>query len=375
MQRSPAATIAPTQDHNDQQMTNIDSILQLQHAVGNQAVMRMLATNTHRPMLQRAPEDFGLKTKTNTSSFVTEAVGFWKKTENKDKTLDTYATFLLDKVNDMLTAKCVSQFITSGGDSGSFSRVTWNIKINTSKFSTNTTTDTVGELTADEAAEVADTIYHEARHSQQYYTAAQIMAGEGSDAAAIAVGVGIPQNIADLAFANPIKADKKNKAMIAAVKDWQKIGSGAHSTYKGLVNNFMDPTEDARKLAKKVTTANLATTKSSLDTTVTGWKSTELVSFKAEVDRIEKMTDKSKGDKLVLSHAKKIVKLLEAVITLWEKTKDHTAASILKWAGKAQVLEGAVYKAYRDHLHEKDAWAVGGAAGAGFRKLAKKKTK
>lgn len=256
---------------------------------------------------------------------------------------------------------------------GSFARTTWNIEINTTKFSTKPDTDTVGKLTADEAAEVADTIYHEARHSQQYFTAGQIMAGEKKTATEIETAIGMPNNIAQLAFANPITADKKNKAMIAAVKDWEKIGSGLHSTYKGLVNNFMDPTEEVTGLAEKVTTANLATTKSSIDTLVTGWKSSELVDFKAEVDRIDKMKDKSKGDKLVGSHAKKICKLLGGIITQWEKDKVRSVASIKKFSGKAKGLEVAVYKAYRDHLHEKDAWAVGGAAGAGFRKLAKKK--
>jgi hypothetical protein len=352
----------------------VENLLELQRTIGNQSVMRLLATNPPvQPMIQRAGADFGLKLPVNVSAFVTDAVAFWKKAENKDKPLQDYATFMLDKVNTMLIAKCTSQFITSGGDSGSFSRVTWNIKINTSKFSTNPDTDTVGELTADEAAEVADTIYHEMRHSQQYFTAAQIMAGEGKDAAAIVAELSIPQNIADLAVANPIKADKKNKDMIAVVKDWAAIGAGSNSVYKGLVNTFMDEPIDLYKSISGVDTSSLDAARTKLDTTTAAWKGNQLKKFGDEQTRLEGIKKKSKGDKLVLSHTQKIVKLLQAIVDTWEKDKVRSVATIQKIARKALALYKAVYAAYRDHLHEQDAWAVGGAAGKKFRSLANKK--
>jgi hypothetical protein len=326
-----------------------------------------------RPGIQRAAEDFGLRTKTSTSAFVSEAVAFWKETANKDKPLKDYATFLMDKVNTMLPTTCPSTFVTSGGDSGTFSRVTWSITINTTKFSTNTDTDTVGELTADEAAEVADTIYHEARHSEQYFSFAQIMAGEGKDATAIAAAISIPATVAAEAVKVPIKANKKNKAMIEAVKDWGEIGAGIHSTYKGLVNGFIDaPDEVSRELAA-VDDTKLAATVTKTGTTMASWKSGQLAGFQAELVRLDKITKKSKGDKLVTSHTKKIIKLLEGIISTWEKDKTRSAATLKALGKQVSKLYEAVYAAYRDHLHEKDAWATGGAAGKEFRTTAKKK--
>jgi hypothetical protein len=349
------------------------NILQLQRTVGNQMVMRMLAnTTTNQPVIQRDGSDFGLKLPTNVSAFVTDAVAFWKKTENKDKPLEDYSNFLMEKVNTMLIAKCVAQYITTGGDSGSFNRTTWGIKINTKKFSKVTATDTVGELTADEAAEVADTIYHETRHSQQYFTAAQIMAGEGSDATAIASAISIPSNIADQAFANPIKADKTNKDMIETVKDWQKIGAGIHATYKGLVNVFGDETTELFDAIEDVETSTLETVKGKLNSTLASWKGGRLVSFKTELERLDKLTDKSKGDELVHGHTKKIVELLQAVINEWDNDKVRSVATIQALAANLKKLDTALYDAYRDHLHEKDAWAVGGAAGSEFRTQASK---
>jgi len=325
--------------------------------------------------IQRAAEDFGLRTKTSTSAFVSEAVAFWKEAGNKDKPLKDYATFLMDKVNTMLPTTCPSTFVTSGGDSGSFSRVTWSITINTTKFSTNTATDKVGELTADEAAEVADTIYHEARHSEQYFSFAQIMAGEGKDATAIAAAINIPATVAAAAVKVPIKADKKNKAMIAAVKDWGEIGAGVHATYKGLVNGLLDDPEALHRELLGVNAARLAATVAKTGTTIATWKSGPLAGFKAELVRLNQIKKKSKGDKLVTSHTKKIIKLLDAIISTWEGDKTRSAATLRALGKKVVKLDKAVYAAYRDHLHEKDAWATGGAAGKQFRAAAKKKKK
>lgn len=371
--QQPTRSVAePETDRQITPTTSAENILQLQGTLGNQRVMRMLGvTPTTRPVIQRAGADFGLKLPVNVSAFVSDAAAFWKKPENKDKPLEDYATFLLDKANTMLIAKCTSQFITSGGDSGSFSRTTWSIKINTTKFSNKPDTDKVGELTLDEAAEVADTVYHEMRHSQQYFTAAQIMAGEGNDAATIATSIAIPQSVADLACANPIKATKDNKDMIETVKDWEKIGSGVHSTYKGLVNTFGDDTTELYDAIDDVEDSTLDDVKDKLDDTLDEWKGDQLVDFKAELERIDKMKDKSQGDTLVHDHTKKIVELLTGVIDAWEKDKVRSVATIKKLAKSLKALDKELYDAYRDHLHEKDAWAVGGAAGQQFRDTAK----
>lgn len=54
-------------------------------------------------------------------------------------------------------------------------------------------------------ASVADTVYHEARHCEQWYRMAQLEAGKGKDGAAIAQALSIPKRVGDLAAASPLQ--------------------------------------------------------------------------------------------------------------------------------------------------------------------------
>jgi hypothetical protein len=71
------------------------------------------------------------------SSFADTAEAYWYDPANKNKPLQDYAEHLITKVNGMLKAlgsvECRHSCDTSGGDSGSFSRTTWNIEINPNK--------------------------------------------------------------------------------------------------------------------------------------------------------------------------------------------------------------------------------------------------
>jgi hypothetical protein len=63
---------------------------------------------------------------------------------------------------------------------------------------------TAEALTEDERGRIAGTIYHEARHAEQWFEIARLLAGlHGFDAARVAEEMTIPEHVAEAAAANP----------------------------------------------------------------------------------------------------------------------------------------------------------------------------
>lgn len=160
----------------------------LQTAVGNQAVARIAGTPAAAAAAGRRAQrkrvlarTTGLRTATNVTAFANVAEAYWHDPANKNKPLQDYAEHLMTTVNGMLKAlgsvECRHSYDATGSDSGAFSRTTWNIKINPGKFSHRAGVTEVGRLTLDEARDVADTIFHESRHSEQYFRIARVQAG------------------------------------------------------------------------------------------------------------------------------------------------------------------------------------------------------
>lgn len=120
----------------------------------------------------------------------------------KLKTADERAKALAAAVNKQLTASGVPAanyaLADLGDDSGQFDFATWTLSLGKKPFSQPTVTDA-------EAADMADTVYHESRHCQQWFMMAQLRAGQGKSAQDIATELGIPNNIASAAVAKPLK--------------------------------------------------------------------------------------------------------------------------------------------------------------------------
>src|SRR3954451_20031050 len=109
--------------------------------------------------------------------------------------------------------------LAAEGDAGSFSRVTWTIAMNPAKFTTTGATK-VGEITQSDLANLVDTVYHEARHSEQYFRIARIQAGSGKTADQIKDGMSIPPLVAKAAFDAPLKDEAPNKELIKEAGAW-----------------------------------------------------------------------------------------------------------------------------------------------------------
>jgi hypothetical protein len=142
------------------------------------------------------------------------------------KSKEERATALMAKVNERLAAAnvpVVGQTIQDlGGDAGQFDFTVWNILLDDSVLSKETLTDA-------EAADMADTVYHEARHAEQWYRMAQMRAGQGRTAAQIATEMGIPARIAAAATGSPL-AKGSMDALIA--DGWYQSVYGSGSAHR-----------------------------------------------------------------------------------------------------------------------------------------------
>ena len=108
---------------------------------------------------------------------------------------------VIEIVNARLTASNVHpvlhEFANTGAATAQFDFTTWKVQIGRSHFEGATISD-------EQMTSLAGTIYHEARHSEQWYRIAQMLAGKGRTAAQIATETSIEATAVAAAFADPI---------------------------------------------------------------------------------------------------------------------------------------------------------------------------
>jgi len=89
------------------------------------------------------------------------------------------------------------QPVTKTTTAGEFDQVTWQIHVDPTPLR-------LTQPTRDEAAEIVETIYHEARHAEQFFRMAQLRAEQGLSTAGITAEMAIPPQIAERATAAPL---------------------------------------------------------------------------------------------------------------------------------------------------------------------------
>jgi hypothetical protein len=140
-------------------------------------------------------------------------------------TAQARADALVKAVNERLVAAQVPTVasVVYEGDSpteqGTFDFTTWSMMVNRKLL------DQSG-LTRDDAADLANTVYHEARHAEQWFWMARLRAGQGYSAAGIAAEMFIPADIAKEARKLPIRPGT-TEAVVASGWYESVYGSGA----------------------------------------------------------------------------------------------------------------------------------------------------
>lgn len=154
------------------------------------------------------------------------------------------AKALADAVNVKLNAagvpSCTFVVKDLGNDAGQFDFATWSLSLGQTPFSQATVTDA-------EAADIANTVYHEARHAEQWHMMARLRAGQGKSAKAIADEMGIPAAIAADATSKPLKKGSMD-AVIA--QGWYDSIYGAHADERNAILNEVEAADNALKHAR-----------------------------------------------------------------------------------------------------------------------------
>jgi hypothetical protein len=122
------------------------------------------------------------------------------------------ADALMEAVNEQLTDSEVPQceYVLEELDSGTvaqFDFATWTIELGQEAFEQDV-------LSNEETADAANTVYHEARHAEQWYRMAQMLAGQGKTADEIVDDMGIPAEVAAEAVGDPLDPESM-EALIA----------------------------------------------------------------------------------------------------------------------------------------------------------------
>jgi len=176
----------------------------------------------------------------------TEVIDEWASLETAEARRDR----LVELVNERLEAAGVPPvtpaFDPNENNAGSFDFPTWRMLIGRGRLGA----DSISEA---DARDVADTVYHEARHTQQWFRMAQLRAGQGLSAAAITAELGIPARIAALARAAPLARGSMD-AVIA--QGWWDSVYGSGSAHREAVLAELDRAATARRNAEAAHEAN-----------------------------------------------------------------------------------------------------------------------
>jgi hypothetical protein len=166
------------------------------------------------------------------------------------KTAGERAAALMQAVNAQLTAANVPvcKFVVKdlGNDAGQLDFATWTLQLGQAPFSKATVTDA-------EAADMADTVFHESRHAEQWHMMARMRAGKPKSAKAIATELGIPADIAADAFSKPLK---KGSMEALEAEGWYDSVYGVDSAARDATLTEIDAAGTARKKARAAVKAN-----------------------------------------------------------------------------------------------------------------------
>lgn len=140
-------------------------------------------------------------------------------------------------------------------EAGKFHFSTWVLGLGKTPFGAASVTD-------GEAAEIADTVYHESRHAEQWHRMARMLAGKGTSAADIMKKLGVAGKAAADAATKPLKDATSSEGKEASAWYESVYGSGAAHRDKLLgetLPKYSKLLNDAAAGYQKVTTDKAAT--------------------------------------------------------------------------------------------------------------------
>jgi hypothetical protein len=324
--------------------------------------------------LQRKPSPrppSGLLRDAPADAYVKAALDWYGDRKNLDKSLAEFALFLHGKANDALqsigvpatkkdwdgTARFIGQF--DAGD--------WKITMNPARFS-DRGVSTVRRLTADEAATGVSMIYHEARHAEQHFRIARMVATTLKPGAPKPKELSlIRSDVAVEAGKQSLPATPANADVIAEAQDWREGTTGRHWRYTKLVDDWGTEVARARAVAIEPMRSEIA--KSRYASFMTAWRGADRVGLlTTQLKAIAALGKPTPADGEVAANIKAIMKVWGQVEAAWRPV----VAAFDKGEGpkkRLDVLQAykpllgdlavALDTAYHAHAQEADAFRAG----------------
>lgn len=366
---SPVSQLLPEQAISASPYLNIEqSMLHLQRTIGNYAILKMMgATSTQQqPKIQRS--EIGLEQSDLSDHFVKNGYAYWKKKRNKDESTKEYASHLVKLVNDELATFGVpptNHDFRESNAVGAFRQSEWKIYFNIKKL--NREGDTIDELTQNEAADLANTVYHEARHAEQSFRIARMLAGMEKTAEDIASELPIPQEIAEQAVQSPLKNTADTKKEFEEAEEWYNISVGRYRIYRREVGDYHDEAFEVYNILEDLTDENFDESKEKISTFMTAVQDTKTGLMETEKTKAEEVEEPNDADNLIRQHIDTIIDTSYDAVIQWVDSESATNAEQLKRMKQTiEALWLATFNAYKDFANEKDAWEVGADAGKKF---------
>jgi peptidoglycan hydrolase-like protein with peptidoglycan-binding domain len=216
--------------------TTVQAIAKFQQGAGMTADGKLGAKSLPKLMTH------GLANDSTQSDYVADYLGIpWKSL----KTASERGNKMVELINKQLklagVPECGVRVEDLGDDSGQFDFGPWSILVGNDFLSKET-------LTRKEQDDFANTVIHEARHAEQWFNMAQLLAGRGKTARQISDELGIPLKIAKAAVLDPIKADQ---AKSAVAKNWYESVYGSGSDHREAALGDKGTYEDYRNLPEE----------------------------------------------------------------------------------------------------------------------------
>ncbi|HEU5213244.1 MAG TPA: hypothetical protein VFU10_10785 [Gaiellaceae bacterium] len=346
-------------------------MLALHRQAGNRALGRLL---------QRSPS--GLKDAKTTSGFTNDALSYWRDADNQSKGIGEFANFLATKANEALKALDVPA-MKIVFDSGipypaAFYSDDWAMKINTTMWGKKQGARALKDLTVDEAAASVALIYHEARHAEQRFRVARILAADSKAKTPADVADEIARTlklknrgVAVAAAGKPLTDTSANAALRTEARDWQAITVGDHAAYRDVVNTWVlealnEYAAIGRLGAKPM---EIGSAKGTIDPVITGWETggKRAKFIAAHIREVEAKKKKTAADAAVLTNLKAIQAAMTKVAREWSAIESKWGSTgmnkklekVRDFRDHVFALYTALQAAYEAQAHERDAFDTG----------------
>jgi hypothetical protein len=280
---------------------------------------------------------------------------------NGDGQLKYYAIYLGAAVNEELAAiGCPAVKVSTKGVIGGaaeFDASGWTMTLNPDAFSHRPEVSTMGDLTSDEAAFIAMTVFHEARHAEQRFRVARLQAGEGHEP-----GFEMDEDVAQAAAAAPLTGSGRE---VQEAKEWRTNQIGEDATYREAVTWWLTDLRTAAHLAHDVDAHSAADTRERLGRLLRSWGKPGAA---ADVIRNHLASAQARKKAVIIRDVTRITHAYDRAVAAHGQLPEGAQPDEFKPLAEALIeLNKAVYAAYGDQPIEADAWDAGNATYDAFK--------